>query len=158
VPGLSPAAHEDCQSAGTVEQGPGRLEPRQLPVSSNWQRSLDGPAVAQGFQRERRLVGRRDGQVPPPRREGLTRWTAAAARPARRWELVREQWPIEKALPYRSDDTLKEERGGLRLGQAPPARAVVNHRVLGRWRRKGWRQAAEARRPDGQQLNPSAEL
>ena len=114
--------------------------------------------MAQVFHLERRLVRVRDGQVPHPRREGLPSWTAREASPAGRLERVREHSQIETGLPARREDPLKEDRGCLRLGHAPPARAVLNHLVWGLLHRQGWRNAAEARRRDGKPLNPSAQL
>ena len=101
---------------------------------------------------------RRAGQVTHQLRYGLTSLTAQEASPERLLELIRAHWQIEHALHYRWDDTLKEDRCGLQMGHAPQATGVLNNLVLGRLRRQGWRNVAEARRHSGQHLDPSAQL
>ena len=158
VPGFSPASHDDFKTAVTVEKGHGRLEQRTITVSSNLQGYLDWPGVSQVFKLERRFVRLRDGKVTQQLRYGLTSLSAGEASPARLMELVREHWQIENALHYRRDDTLKEDRCCLRIGHAPQAMAILNNLVLGLLHRKGWRNAAEARRHFSKHLRPSAEL
>ena len=158
VPGFSAAAQDDFCSAETTNKGHGRIEKRIITVSAALQDYLEWPHVAQVFKLEHFTHRVRDGKKTYEIRYGITSLTPAEASPARLLTLVREHWQIENGLHYRRDDTLKEDRGTLRIGQAAHMMAALNNLVLGVLRRTGWTNIADARRHYAANLDASPKL
>ncbi len=131
VQGFSPASHDDFEVAETVEKAHGRRETRTLTASPASPVGLNWPGVEQVFKLERRCVRLKDRHVEQEVVYGVTSLTRRAASPGRLLAFVREHWGIENGLPYRRDDTLKEDRCTLRRPHAAPARAALNNLVLG---------------------------
>jgi hypothetical protein len=146
VKGFRPASHEDLDTAETMEKSHGRMEYRKITVSRALKGYLNWPGVEQVFKLERRFVRVKDGKVMERVVYGVTSLTAQEANPDRLLKLIRTHWHIENGLPYRRDDTLKEDRCTLRRGHAPEAMAVLNNMLLGLLLRRGVENVPDARR------------
>lgn len=131
----------DCREAATVEKGHGRThDRRQLVASTDLNRYLDWPGVAQVFRLERtwRERGRPKRQV----HYGLTSLPPADADPARLLALRRGHWQIENGLHYTKDVTLGEDRSQIRLGAGPMVLAILRDTALSLLRATGCRHVA----------------
>jgi len=146
VKGFSPAAQDDFDTAETVEKSHGRMEHRQMTVSSALKGYLNWPGAEQVFKLERHFERMKDGQVMEEVVYGVTSLTAQEASPERLLRLIRKHWQIENGLHYRRDDTLKEDRCTLRRGHAAEAMAVINNVILGLLLRRGVKNVPDARR------------
>ena len=146
VKGFSPAAQDDFDTAETVEKSHGRMEHRQMTVSSALKGYLNWPGAEQVFKLERHFERMKDGQVMEEVVYGVTSLTAQEASPERLLGLIRKHWQIENGLHYRRDDTLKEDRCTLRRGHAAEAMAVINNVILGLLLRRGVKNVPDARR------------
>jgi predicted transposase YbfD/YdcC len=125
-----PADCRDWRTARTVNKGHGRLEIRELVVSTELAEFLakDWAGVAQVFRLTRTVS--EDGQI---RREvvyGISSLSPQQASAARLLELVRAHWRIENRLHWRRDVTLREDHCQVRKGDAPRTLAVLNSFLL----------------------------
>lgn len=125
-----PSDCRDWRTARTVNKGHGRLEIRELVVSTELNDFLGGQwvGVAQVFRLTRTVI--EDGQ----RREevvyGITSLAPAHASAQRLLDLVRAHWAIENRLHWRRDVTLREDHCQTRKGSAPRVLAVLNSFLL----------------------------
>jgi predicted transposase YbfD/YdcC len=126
LPGTSPIP-DDFVTVRTVEKAHGRLDVRELTISSLLTDYHLWPYLAQAFQvvRTSRRGRRRKRDV----RYGITSvpTTVANAEQVLRW--VRGHWRIENGLHYRRDVTLAEDASLARRGQAPHVLATLNNFV-----------------------------
>ncbi len=125
-----PADCRDWRTARSVNKGHGRLEIRELVVSTELAEFLakEWAGVAQVFRLTRTVY--EDGQ---PRIEvvyGITSLAPEQASAARLLELVRAHWHIENRLHWRRDVTLREDHCQVRKGMAPRVLAVLNSFLL----------------------------
>ena len=125
-----PADCRDWRTARTVDKGHGRLEIRELIVSTELNDFLAGQwaGVAQVFQLTRTVY--EDGQRHTEVIYGITSLSPAQASAARLLELVRDHWTIENRLHWRRDVTLREDHCQVRKGEAPRVLAVLNSFLL----------------------------
>ena len=116
-----PADCRDWRTARTVDKGHGRLESRELVVSTELNDFLAGQwaGVAQVFRLTRTEVV-----------YGLTSLSPAHASAQRFLDLVREHWAIENRLHWRRDVTVREDHCQVRKGDAPRVLAVLNSFLL----------------------------
>jgi predicted transposase YbfD/YdcC len=120
----------DWRTARTVECGHGRLEMREIEVSTELNDFLatNWPGIAQVFRLRRRvcksLVCTQEWVY------GFTSLTPQQAGPDRLLELIREHWAIENRLHWRRDVTLREDACQVRKGSAPRTLAVLNSFLL----------------------------
>ena len=125
-----PADCRDWRTARTVDKGHGRLEIRELVVSTELNDFLSGQwaGVAQAFQLTRTV--HEDGQTRIEVVYGITSLSPAQASAQRILELVRDHWAIENRLHWRRDVTLREDHCQVRKGNAPRVLAVLNSFLL----------------------------
>ena len=116
-----PADCRDWRTARIVDKGHGRLEIRELVVSTELNDFLAGQwaGVAQVFRLTRTEVV-----------YGLTSLSPAHASAQRLLDLVREHWAIENRLHWRRDVTVREDHCQVRKGDAPRVLAVLNSFLL----------------------------
>jgi predicted transposase YbfD/YdcC len=125
-----PVDCRDWRTARTVNKGHGRLEIRELVVSTELNDFLAGQwaGVAQVFRLTRTVI--EDGKTRTEVVYGLTSLSPARACPARLLQLVRDHWAIENRLHWRRDVTLREDHCQVRKGDAPRVLAVLNSFLL----------------------------
>jgi predicted transposase YbfD/YdcC len=137
---------DDFQTARTVDKGHGRLEVREITVSSLLKGYLEWPGVEQVFRLERRRVELTSGRQAQEVVYGLTSAKRAKVSARRLMDLTRTYWGIENGLHNRRDVAFKEDRCRLTQGNAGQVMATINNLVIGLLRRAGATNLAQARR------------
>jgi len=145
VPGLGCPAM-DFQSAHTSEKQAGRIETRQITVSSLMNEYLDWPYLGQVFKLERRFITLATGEVETEVQYGLTSLTAQKASPEKLLAIVRSAWGIENGLHYRRDVTFQEDQTRMTDKKMGRAMAIINNLVIGLLNSQGFTNHAHARR------------
>ncbi|MDP9312347.1 MAG: ISAs1 family transposase [Chloroflexota bacterium] len=150
APGHAPISMEE-QQAETVDKGHGRLEVREIRVSSELAEYLDWPYLAQVFELTRTWTqkGVRKAEV----RLGITSLPQGVADAERLLALKRGHWGIENRLHYVLDETLGEDRSTLHCGHGATIMGMLRWAALSALRRAGVNQIAarlrhNARRPE----------
>lgn len=125
-----PADCRDWRTARSVNKGHGRLEIRELVVSTELAEFLapEWAGVAQVFRLTRTVY--EDGQRRIEVVYGISSLSPTQASAARLLELVRAHWHIENRLHWRRDVTLREDHCQVRKGTAPRVLAVLNSFLL----------------------------
>jgi predicted transposase YbfD/YdcC len=125
-----PVDCRDWRTARTVNKGHGRLEIRELVVSTELNDFLAGQwaGVAQVFRLTRTV--HEHGRTRTEVVYGITSLAPARASAARLLQLVRDHWAIENRLHWRRDVTLREDHCQVRKGDAPRVLAVLNSFLL----------------------------
>jgi predicted transposase YbfD/YdcC len=120
----------DWRTARSVNKGHGRLEIRELVVSTELAEFLatDWAGVAQVFRLTRTVY--EDGGMRTEVVYGITSLSPEEASAARLLDLVRAHWRIENRLHWRRDVTLREDHCQVRKGTAPRTLAVLNSFLL----------------------------
>lgn len=125
-----PADCRDWRTASSFNKGHGRLETREIWVSTELNDFLarDWYGVAQVFCLRRRIQHalKCTQQVV----YGFTSLTPQQADASRLLELIRAHWSIENRLHWRRDVTLAEDASQVRKGTTPHVLAVLNSFVL----------------------------
>ena len=93
-----------------VEKGHGRLERREIRVSSELAEYSDFPGLKQVAEVMKRVVFLKTGDVEENREYVLTSLLAKKAQPERLMALMRGHWGIENRLFHVKDDTFGEDR------------------------------------------------
>jgi predicted transposase YbfD/YdcC len=145
VPGLG-CPPMDFGSAKTVGKQAGRLEERQITVSSLLKDYLDWPYVEQVFKLERRFTTLATGEVETEVQYGLTSLSAREANPERLLGIVRSEWGIENGLHYRRDVTFQEDHTRMTNQQMGRVMAMINNLVISLVNIQGFANHAHARR------------
>lgn len=140
------ARHPEVETIVQLDKGHGRLEVRQLSLSSRMADRLEWPHISQVFKLEREAEEMRSGKKTVQVRYGITSIAPADADAARILELARGHWGIENGLHYRRDVTLGEDKCRMKSHRAGQALAIVNNLTIGLIRHAGWENVAEARR------------
>jgi predicted transposase YbfD/YdcC len=149
LPGLftaplgQPAWEERAESR---EVGHGRIESRQLTVTTAGVRWLNWPGVAQVFRVERQRVKKKSGRRQVEVVYGLTSVPRAQAGAVQLLEWVRGQWTIENRSHYVRDVTYDEDRSQVRCGSIPQVLAAVRNTAIGLARMAGHTNIAAAGR------------
>lgn len=94
----------------TTEKGHGRLEVREIRVSTELVGYSDMPGLAQVAELRTRKTNCKTGEVREQVRYLFTSLTPAQASPARLLALSREHWGIENRLFHVKDDSFGEDR------------------------------------------------
>jgi predicted transposase YbfD/YdcC len=136
----------DFQTFRTVDKGHGRLECREITVSSELKGYSDWPGLERVFKLERCRLDIRNGTKEREIVYGLTSLSAMEASPSRLLHLSRTYWGIENGLFQRRDVTFKEDRNRLTRGHAGRVMAAFNNLVIGLLRHAGADNIASARR------------
>jgi predicted transposase YbfD/YdcC len=121
---------QDWRTARTVDKGHGRLEIRDIVVSTELNEFLAGKwtGVAQVFRLVRTVT--KKGKSSEEVVYGLTALSPAQAGAQDLLAVVRGHWAIENRLHYRRDVTLREDACQVRKGEAPRVLAVLNSFLL----------------------------
>lgn len=120
----------DLERAGTLDKGHGRIEEREIWVSSALQGYTEWPHLQQVFKLRCRVVDG-VGQIREGVHYGVTSLPREIAPPHRLLALVRSHWGIENGLHHRKDVSLHEDHSQVRMGQAPHVLATLNNVVVG---------------------------
>ncbi len=136
----------DLRTARTLDKAHGRLEERQITVSSELKGYSDWPGLEQVFVVQRRRVDRKSGKEERETVCGLTSLRPYEATAARLLGLVRAYWGIENGLHQRRDVTFREDRTRLTRGQAGWVMASLNNLVIGLLHQAGASNLAATRR------------
>lgn len=128
LPGTSPVP-DDCVTVRTVEKAHGRLDERELTISSLLADYHPWPYLAQAFQVVR--ISQRGRHRSREVRYGITSVPATVASAAQVLRWVRGHWQIENGVHYRRDVPLAEDASLARIGQAPQVLATLNNFVCG---------------------------
>jgi len=120
----------DFQSAKTVNKQAGRLEERQITVSSLLKDYLEWPYAEQVYKLERRFTTLATGEVQTEVEYGLTSLTAQEADPARLLGIKRKEWGIENGLHYRRDVTFQEDETRMTDKRMGRVMAIINNLVI----------------------------
>jgi len=134
APGHAPLTIEE-QRARTVEKGHGRLEVRELRVTSELAGYLDWPYVQQVVELKRTWT--RKGVTKEEVKYGITSLPAEVASAERVLELKRGHWGIENRLHYVKDVTLGEDGSNLHCGAGPQVMAALRNTAVSLLRRAG---------------------
>jgi predicted transposase YbfD/YdcC len=145
VPGLG-CPPMDFRSAKTVGKQAGRIEERQLTVSSLLKDYVDWPYLEQVFKLERRFITLASGQVESEVQYGLTSLSAREASPERLLGIVRSEWGIESGLHYRRDVTFQEDQTRMTDKRMGRVMATINNLVISLINSQGFENHAHARR------------
>jgi predicted transposase YbfD/YdcC len=145
VPGLG-CPPMDFHSAKTIGKQAGRIEERQLIVSSLLKDYLDWPYQEQVFKLERRFTTLATGEVECEVHYGLTSLSALEASPKRLLEIVRSEWGIESSLHYRRDVTFQEDQTRMTDKNMGRVMAMINNLVISLLNWQGFYNHAHARR------------
>ena len=120
----------DLKWARGTNKGHGRIEQRQIWVSSLLKGYSDWPHLEQVFKLKCRVEDRL-GRVRESVHYGVTSLPPTAASAHRLLQIVREHWGIENGLHHRRDVSLDEDLSQVRLGHAPRVLATINNLVVG---------------------------
>jgi predicted transposase YbfD/YdcC len=145
IPGLG-CPPMDFARGKTVNKTHGRLEERQITLSSELNDYLDWPHVAQVFRLERRFTCLATGKIHHEVQYGLTSLSREEAGPKRMLEIIRSEWGIENGLHYRRDVTFQEDRTRMTQKTTGRAMAAINNLVISLLALQGFRNFAQARR------------
>jgi len=145
LPGLG-CPPMDFRRAKTVEKQAGRLEVRQITVSSLLKEYLDWPYLEQVFKVERRFTTLATGEVDSEVQYGLTSLSPQEANPERLLAIVRQEWGIENGLHYRRDVTFQEDHTRMTDKRMGRVMAIINNLVISLLNYEGFDNHAHARR------------
>ena len=136
----------DFESFKTVDKGHGRLETREITVSSSLRGYLDWPGAEQVMKIERHRVEIRSGKEGHETAYAITSQTRAEASPKDLLYQHRTYWGIENGLHHRRDTTFQEDRCRATRGHVGRVMAIINNLVIGLLSRTGQSNHAAARR------------
>lgn len=145
VPGLG-CPPMDFRSATTIGKQAGRIEERQIIVSSLLKGYVDWPFLEQVFKLERRFTTLATGEVESEVQYGLTSLSAQEASPERLLGIVRSEWGIESGLHYRRDVTFQEDQTRMTDKRMGRVMAMINNLVISLLNSQGFVNHAHARR------------
>lgn len=136
----------DFESAQTTEKQAGRIETRQITVSSLMNGYLNWPYLGQVFKLERRFTTLATGKVETEILYGLTSLTRPKAAPEKLLVIVPSEWGIENGLHYRRDVTFQEDQTRMTDKKMGRAVAIINNLVVSLLNNQGFSNHAQARR------------
>ncbi len=136
----------DFKRAHTLDKEHGRMERREITVSSELKGYSDWPGLEQVFKLDRRRLDIKTGKEEHEVVYGLTSLNSEKASPKRLLYLSRTYWGIENGLHQCRDVTFSEDRTRLTRGQAGRVMASLNNLVISLLRHAGATNIAAARR------------
>lgn len=128
------------QTARTVEKGHGRIEERQIRVSSELAGYSSWPYLVQVFEDTRTWTAK--GVTKQQVRHGITSLPATVSNAAQLAALKRGHWQIENALHYVKDVTLGEDASQTHVAAGADVLAMVGNIAISLLRRAGYRSIA----------------
>lgn len=123
------------QQGRQVSKGHGRLEVREIRVSSELAEYLDWPYLQQVF--EVRRTWTRKGVTKQEVHYGITSLPQTVASPEQVLRLKRGHWGIENRLHYVKDVTLGEDASTIHCGAGPDIMAMLRNAAVSALRRAG---------------------
>jgi predicted transposase YbfD/YdcC len=135
----------DLEWTRTVDKGHGRIEEREIWVSSVLKEYSDWPCLEQVFKLRCRVIDGL-GQISEGVHYGVTSLPRTVVSPQRLLTLVRDHWGIENGLHHRKDVSLAEDRSQVRMSAAPHVLASLNNVVVGLAAHHGQTKLPEAQR------------
>jgi hypothetical protein len=136
----------DFTQARSVDKGHGRLEQREITVSSLLKDHSDWPGLEQVFKLVRQRTECATGERSIQTVYGFTSLSAQQATPARLLGLIRAYWGIESGLHCPRDTTFREDHVRTNSTNSGHVLAALNNLVIGLLRHAGSTNLAEARR------------
>jgi predicted transposase YbfD/YdcC len=136
----------DFESFRTVEKGHGRLETREITVSSSLKGYIDWPGVEQVMKIERHRLEIKTGKKGHETAYVITSQTRKEASPRRLLYQNRTYWGIENGLHHRRDTTFHEDRCRATRGNTGRIMAIINNLIIGLLSYTRQANHAEARR------------
>ncbi len=154
-----PEEQQDHRGQATTEgKGHGRIEPRTLERTAALQGYCDWPGLGQVMRRTCERIEVKSGAVSREVRYGRTSLGPEQASAEELEELWRGHWGIENKVHYVRDETMGEDRGQMRRGQAAQALAALRNGLLSLLRSQGVRQIADALRHHGSSVEEALAL
>ena len=143
---LGGRVENDIKSFRMVNKGHGRLETREIKVSSSLKGYHDWPGLEQVMKIERHRVEIKTGKEGHEVVYAITSQSEAKASPRRLLYQNRTYWGIENGLHHRRDTTFREDRCLATRGNTGRVIAIINNLVIGLMSYIGHTNHAEARR------------
>jgi hypothetical protein len=133
----------EFESALSTDLGHGRVETRQIRVSSDLPKGYTGfTEVSQVFCLTRKVIIKKTGVVREESVYGMTSLPASQADPKCLLELNRGHWHIENKSHWVRDVTFEEDRSQVRKGNIPQVMAALRNVCIGLMRVKGFKKIA----------------
>ncbi|HEV2125844.1 MAG TPA: ISAs1 family transposase [Chloroflexota bacterium] len=123
------------RQARQVSKGHGRVEVREIRVSSELAEYLDWPYLQQVFEVRRTWI--RKGVTKQEVHYGITSLPQTVASPEQVLRLKRGHWGIENRLHYVKDVTLREDASTIHCGTGPDIMAMLRTAAVSALRRAG---------------------
>jgi len=144
----------DISRAKAVDKGHGRIEVREIKVSSELAEYARWPYLAQVFEikREWRAKGKWHNEV----HLGITSLPAEVARPLDLLQIRRGHWGIENRLHWVKDVVLGEDKSTIHYGGGPQVVGAIRNTVLNLLRQAGHQRISSRLRHNSR--NPKAAL
>lgn len=136
----------DFESFRTVDKGHGRVDTREITVSSSLRDYLDWPGIDQVMKIERHRVQIKTGKETQEVVYSMTSQTRSKASPELLLYQNRTYWRMENALHRRRDTTFQEDRCRATRGNIGRVMAIINNLVIGLLSYIGQTNHAQARR------------
>ena len=149
---------DQLQSATTTGKGHGRLATRTLERTAALRGYVDWPGVGQVLRRTCERIDRTTGAVSRDVTYGVTSLAPEEASAAQVEVLWRGQWGSANQVHDVRDETMGEERGQMRCGQAAQALAALRNGILSLLRSQGVTQIADALRHHGASVEAALAL
>lgn len=143
---LGGKVENDFESFRTVNKGHGRLETREITVSSSLKDYLDWPGIEQVMKIERHRLQIKTGQETHEVVYAMTSQTREEACPECLLHQNRTYWGIENGLHHRRDTTYQEDRCQATRGNIGRVMAIINNLVIGLLSHTGQTNHPDARR------------
>lgn len=140
---------DHLQSAMTIGKGHGRLETRTLDRTASLRGYVTWPGVGQVLRRTCERLEMTTGELSREVTYGVTSLRPEEASAEEIESLWRGHWGIENKVHYVRDETMGEDRGQMRRGQAPQALAALRNGILSLLRSQGVSRIADALRHHG---------
>jgi predicted transposase YbfD/YdcC len=138
--GVHTAIPMRIQTWTSVEKGHGRIEERQIRVSSELEDYHTWPYVAQVFEYTRRWTSK--GRTKQQVRYGISSLPSSVSDAAQIAKLKRGHWQVENGLHYVKDVTLGEDASQAHVGTSADVVAMVRNIAISLLRRAGHRDIA----------------
>lgn len=140
---------DHLQSTTTLGKGHGRLETRTLERTAALRGYVRWPEVGQVLRRTCERIEMTTGELSREVTYGVTSLRPEEASAEEIESLWRGHWGIENKVHYVRDETMGEDRGQMRRGQAPQALAALRNGILSLLRSQGVSRIADALRHHG---------
>lgn len=118
----------EIAQAKTVDKAHGRVEIREIKVSTELNQYADWPGLAQVFEIKREWE--RGGEWHKEIHFGITSLPASLIEPCKILDIRRGHWHIENRLHWVRDVVLGEDKSTLRLGGGPQVLGAIRNTVL----------------------------